>query len=61
VLLAFLFCPLVRVHRAHQVLYLIDETFAVRKTGEWQHLPAVGTLRPGVLNPLTQTAFAGQL
>jgi hypothetical protein len=61
VLLAFLFCPLVRVHCAHQVFYLVDETFAVCKTGQWQHLPAVGTLRAGVLDPLAQTAFAGQL
>ncbi len=40
--------------------YLVYETFAVRETGQRQYLPAVGTLRAGVLDPFAQTAFAGQ-
>ena len=58
---ASLFCFGVVVHRGEQVLYVVDEPFAVCKTNQSHCFSAVGALWLGLLDPGAEAVLAGQL
>jgi hypothetical protein len=60
VLTALLLHPLVAVHRAQQVLDIVDEALAVGEAAEEEGLAAVGALGLALLDPGAQTVLAGQ-